>query len=50
VTTTADGRFAPVPIDEALRRLDRLWDNAYTFAEPPTTQQPVIPHPAPATA
>jgi len=50
VTATADGRYAPVPLDEALRRLDRWWDDAYRYAEPATVQQPAIPRPAPASA
>jgi hypothetical protein len=50
VTTTTDGRYSAVPIDEALRRLDRLWDNAYVYGEPATVQQTVIPRPAPAPA
>jgi hypothetical protein len=52
VTTTPDGKYLPVPIDEALRRLDRLWDNAYAYngAEPATTQQSAIPRPTPASA
>jgi hypothetical protein len=41
VTLTADGRLTPVPIDLALSRLDRLWDDAFAYAEPATVQLPV---------
>jgi hypothetical protein len=50
VTADADGRLTPVPVDVALSRLDRLWDDAFGYAEPATVQQPVAPVPAPAPA
>jgi len=50
VTTTSDGRYSPVPVDDALRRLDQLWDNAYSYGEPATVQQAAIPRPTPASA
>jgi hypothetical protein len=40
VTTTPDGRYQPIPIDHALSRLDRMWDDAFHYAEPATVRIP----------
>jgi len=37
-TVDASGRYTAVPLDDALRQLDQLWDNAYVFEEPVTRQ------------
>jgi hypothetical protein len=34
VTTDEHGRLTPVPIDAALSHLDRLWDDAFDYAQP----------------
>lgn len=47
VSTAPDGRLVALPVDHALSRLDRLWDDAFTYAEPATVQIPA-PSPAPA--
>jgi Protein of unknown function (DUF3754) len=47
VTNSMDGRYTAVPLDQALNRLDRLWDEVFTYAEPATVQ---IPSPSPAPA
>ncbi len=36
LVTSADGAYAPVAVDESLRRMDRLWDDAFRYAEPAT--------------
>ncbi len=36
VETDGQGRLTPVSVDEALVRLDRLWDDAFRYASPAT--------------
>jgi hypothetical protein len=37
LVTSDGGAYAPVPIDEATRRMDRLWDDAFVYTEPATS-------------
>jgi hypothetical protein len=42
----AQQRLVALPVDAATALLDRLWDDAYTYAEPATVQQPALARPA----
>jgi hypothetical protein len=37
LVTSDGGAYAPVPIDEATRRMDQLWDDAFIYTEPATS-------------